>query len=119
MFACCRRARAAEEESFENDLEQQLEDELKLDELMKHRQEPDKTCMVRLEGNQKKKVALVRVLNDIISPRQSLNSKLLYVLWWRSCCGTGDSAAVTASVHVTGKFLKTQPVCKTLSTVVW
>ncbi|GLD51018.1 voltage-dependent R-type calcium channel subunit alpha-1E-like protein, partial [Lates japonicus] len=37
---------AAEEESFENDLEQQLEDELKLEELMKHRQEPDKTCMV-------------------------------------------------------------------------
>uniref|UniRef100_A0A665WXV6 Dystrobrevin n=1 Tax=Echeneis naucrates TaxID=173247 RepID=A0A665WXV6_ECHNA len=37
---------AAEEECFENDLEQQLEDELKLEELMKHRQEPDKTCMV-------------------------------------------------------------------------
>uniref|UniRef100_A0A4W6CJM9 Dystrobrevin n=1 Tax=Lates calcarifer TaxID=8187 RepID=A0A4W6CJM9_LATCA len=37
---------AAEEESFENDLEQQLEDELKLEELMKHRQEPEKTCMV-------------------------------------------------------------------------
>uniref|UniRef100_A0A4W6CI84 Dystrobrevin n=1 Tax=Lates calcarifer TaxID=8187 RepID=A0A4W6CI84_LATCA len=34
------------EESFENDLEQQLEDELKLEELMKHRQEPEKTCMV-------------------------------------------------------------------------
>uniref|UniRef100_A0A7N6A6Y3 Dystrobrevin n=1 Tax=Anabas testudineus TaxID=64144 RepID=A0A7N6A6Y3_ANATE len=32
--------------SFENDLEQQLEHELKLEELMKHRQEPDKTCMV-------------------------------------------------------------------------
>uniref|UniRef100_A0A7N8YJ89 Dystrobrevin n=1 Tax=Mastacembelus armatus TaxID=205130 RepID=A0A7N8YJ89_9TELE len=31
---------------FENVLEQQLEDELKLEELMKHRQEPDKTCMV-------------------------------------------------------------------------
>ncbi|KAG8014209.1 Dystrobrevin beta [Nibea albiflora] len=43
-----RSASAAEEESFENDLEQQLEDELKLEELMKHRQEPDKTCMVRL-----------------------------------------------------------------------
>ncbi|XP_023259528.1 dystrobrevin alpha isoform X3 [Seriola lalandi dorsalis] len=40
-----RSAGAAEEESFENDLEQQLEDELKLEELMKHRQEPDKTCM--------------------------------------------------------------------------
>ncbi|KAM8726917.1 dystrobrevin alpha isoform 7-T8 [Acanthopagrus schlegelii] len=39
----------AEEESFENDLEQQLEDELKLEELMKHRQEPDKTCMVTLQ----------------------------------------------------------------------
>uniref|UniRef100_A0A3B4XDM0 Dystrobrevin n=1 Tax=Seriola lalandi dorsalis TaxID=1841481 RepID=A0A3B4XDM0_SERLL len=43
---CHRSAGAAEEESFENDLEQQLEDELKLEELMKHRQEPDKTCMV-------------------------------------------------------------------------
>uniref|UniRef100_A0A8C4ISC3 Dystrobrevin n=1 Tax=Dicentrarchus labrax TaxID=13489 RepID=A0A8C4ISC3_DICLA len=39
---------SAAEESFENDLEQQLEDELKLEELMKHRQKPDKTCMVRL-----------------------------------------------------------------------
>ncbi|KAM3866207.1 LOW QUALITY PROTEIN: dystrobrevin alpha [Diretmus argenteus] len=37
---------AAEEESYENDLEQQLEDELKMEELMKHRQEPDKACMV-------------------------------------------------------------------------
>uniref|UniRef100_A0A8C9WVY7 Dystrobrevin n=1 Tax=Sander lucioperca TaxID=283035 RepID=A0A8C9WVY7_SANLU len=37
---------AAEEESFENDLEQRLEDELKLEELIKHRQEPDKSCMV-------------------------------------------------------------------------
>uniref|UniRef100_A0A3P8RVJ2 Dystrobrevin n=1 Tax=Amphiprion percula TaxID=161767 RepID=A0A3P8RVJ2_AMPPE len=36
----------ADEESFENDLEQQLEDELKLEELMKHRQETDKTCIV-------------------------------------------------------------------------
>ncbi|XP_056247304.1 dystrobrevin alpha isoform X2 [Seriola aureovittata] len=44
-----RSAGAAEEESFENDLEQQLEDELKLEELMKHRQEPDKTCMVTLQ----------------------------------------------------------------------
>lgn len=42
-----RSSSAAEEESFENDLEQQLEEELKLEELMKHRQEPDKTCMVR------------------------------------------------------------------------
>lgn len=45
---CHRSASAADEESFENDLEQQLEDELKLEELMKHRQEADKTCMVRL-----------------------------------------------------------------------
>lgn len=48
LVICHRSASAAEEESFENDLEQQLEDELKLEELMKHRQEPDKTCMVRL-----------------------------------------------------------------------
>ncbi|XP_058490778.1 dystrobrevin alpha isoform X5 [Solea solea] len=40
---------AADAESFENDLEQQLEDELKMEELMKHRQEPDKTCMVTLQ----------------------------------------------------------------------
>ncbi|XP_044223631.1 dystrobrevin alpha isoform X8 [Thunnus albacares] len=44
-----RTASAAEEESYENDLEQQLEDELKLEELMKHRQEPDKACMVTLQ----------------------------------------------------------------------
>ncbi|XP_026168830.1 dystrobrevin alpha isoform X9 [Mastacembelus armatus] len=44
-----RSANAAEGESFENVLEQQLEDELKLEELMKHRQEPDKTCMVTLQ----------------------------------------------------------------------
>lgn len=47
--SCCRGAGAAEEESFENDLERQLEDELSLEELMKHRQEPDKVCMVRPE----------------------------------------------------------------------
>ncbi|XP_062260875.1 dystrobrevin alpha isoform X3 [Platichthys flesus] len=35
--------------SFDIDLEQQLEDELSLGELMKHRQEPDKTCMVTLQ----------------------------------------------------------------------
>ncbi|XP_053294753.1 dystrobrevin alpha isoform X3 [Pleuronectes platessa] len=35
--------------SFDNDLEQQLEDELSLEQLMKHRQEPDKTCMVTLQ----------------------------------------------------------------------
>ncbi|XP_075877663.1 dystrobrevin alpha isoform X5 [Nelusetta ayraudi] len=40
---------AAEGERFENDLEQQLEDELKFEELMKHRPEPDKTCMVTLQ----------------------------------------------------------------------
>nr|XP_019957590.1 PREDICTED: dystrobrevin alpha-like [Paralichthys olivaceus] len=44
-----RRASAAEEEGFENDLEQQLEDELSFEELMKHRQEPDKPCMVTLQ----------------------------------------------------------------------
>ncbi|XP_042353216.1 dystrobrevin alpha isoform X5 [Plectropomus leopardus] len=44
-----RSAGAAEEESFENDLEQQLENELKLEELMKHRQEPDKACIVTLQ----------------------------------------------------------------------
>uniref|UniRef100_A0A8D0CPP7 Dystrobrevin n=1 Tax=Sander lucioperca TaxID=283035 RepID=A0A8D0CPP7_SANLU len=43
---CHRSSSAAEEESFENDLEQRLEDELKLEELIKHRQEPDKSCMV-------------------------------------------------------------------------
>uniref|UniRef100_A0A3Q3CLM5 Dystrobrevin n=1 Tax=Haplochromis burtoni TaxID=8153 RepID=A0A3Q3CLM5_HAPBU len=37
---------AADEECFEKDLERQLEDELQLDELKKHRQETDKTCMV-------------------------------------------------------------------------
>lgn len=36
-----------EEERFESDLEQQLEDELKFEELMKHRPETDKTRMVR------------------------------------------------------------------------
>lgn len=45
---CCRGARAPEE-SFENDLDRQLEDELSLEELMKHRQEPDKVCMVKLK----------------------------------------------------------------------
>ncbi|XP_045908431.1 dystrobrevin alpha isoform X4 [Micropterus dolomieu] len=44
-----RSASAAEAESFENDLEQQLEDELTLEELMKHRQDPDKACMVTLQ----------------------------------------------------------------------
>ncbi|XP_031593688.2 dystrobrevin alpha isoform X7 [Oreochromis aureus] len=40
-----RPASAADEECFEKDLERQLEDELQLDELKKHRQEADKTCM--------------------------------------------------------------------------
>uniref|UniRef100_A0A8C6MJJ1 Dystrobrevin n=1 Tax=Nothobranchius furzeri TaxID=105023 RepID=A0A8C6MJJ1_NOTFU len=39
----------AEEESFENNLERQLEDELKLEELVKHRQETDETCMVSFD----------------------------------------------------------------------
>ncbi|XP_027877290.1 dystrobrevin alpha isoform X12 [Xiphophorus couchianus] len=44
-----RLARAAEEETFENNLDQQLEEELKLEELVKHRQETDKTCLVTME----------------------------------------------------------------------
>uniref|UniRef100_A0A1A7YJW2 Dystrobrevin n=2 Tax=Iconisemion striatum TaxID=60296 RepID=A0A1A7YJW2_9TELE len=40
---------AAEEESFENNLERQLEDELKLEELVKHRQETEETCMLTLQ----------------------------------------------------------------------
>ncbi|XP_030016707.1 dystrobrevin alpha isoform X8 [Sphaeramia orbicularis] len=44
-----RTASTADEESYENNLEQQLEDELKLEELMKHRQEPDKSCMVTMQ----------------------------------------------------------------------
>ncbi|KAJ0058706.1 hypothetical protein NL108_000397 [Boleophthalmus pectinirostris] len=36
-------------DSYENNLEEQLEDELKLEELMKHRPEPDKSCMVTLQ----------------------------------------------------------------------
>ncbi|XP_037537569.1 dystrobrevin alpha [Nematolebias whitei] len=40
---------AAEAEGFENSLEQQLEDELKLEELVQRRQEADKTCMVTLQ----------------------------------------------------------------------
>uniref|UniRef100_A0A668ULP7 Dystrobrevin n=1 Tax=Oreochromis aureus TaxID=47969 RepID=A0A668ULP7_OREAU len=44
-----RPASAADEECFEKDLERQLEDELQLDELKKHRQEADKTCMVTLQ----------------------------------------------------------------------
>ncbi|KAK5889135.1 hypothetical protein CesoFtcFv8_015164 [Champsocephalus esox] len=41
---------SAAEESFESDLDQLLEDELQLEELMKHRQEPEKACM---ESNMK------------------------------------------------------------------
>ncbi|XP_023191547.1 dystrobrevin alpha isoform X1 [Xiphophorus maculatus] len=44
-----RLARAAEEETFENNLDQQLEEELKSEELVKHRQETDKTCLVTME----------------------------------------------------------------------
>ncbi|KAK9538564.1 hypothetical protein VZT92_003726 [Zoarces viviparus] len=40
---------ASAAERFENDLEQQLEDQLKLEELIQHRQEPDKACMVTLQ----------------------------------------------------------------------
>uniref|UniRef100_A0A1A8JJD9 Dystrobrevin n=1 Tax=Nothobranchius kuhntae TaxID=321403 RepID=A0A1A8JJD9_NOTKU len=39
----------AEEESYENNLERQLEDELKLEELVKHRQETDETCLLTLQ----------------------------------------------------------------------
>ncbi|XP_061652790.1 dystrobrevin alpha isoform X16 [Phyllopteryx taeniolatus] len=38
-----------EEERYGNDLERQLEDELKFEEFIKHRQEPDKACMVTLQ----------------------------------------------------------------------
>lgn len=87
-----RSASAAEDESFETDLEQQLEDELKLEELMKHRQEPDKTCMVRLRWMFLNYLTLVRTY-----------SNLLYMLWRCPCCGTGDAAAVTILAQVTGK----------------
>uniref|UniRef100_A0A3Q3A8S1 Dystrobrevin n=1 Tax=Kryptolebias marmoratus TaxID=37003 RepID=A0A3Q3A8S1_KRYMA len=44
-----RPASAAEEEGFENNLEQQLEDELQLEELMQQRQESDKARMLTLQ----------------------------------------------------------------------
>lgn len=44
--SCVRPARATEDDGFEKNLEQQLEDELKLEDLVKHRQETDKTCLV-------------------------------------------------------------------------
>ncbi|XP_078790196.1 dystrobrevin alpha isoform X31 [Oryzias latipes] len=44
-----RPASAADEEGFENNLEQQLEEQLSLEELVKHRQETGKTCMVTLQ----------------------------------------------------------------------
>lgn len=44
-----RPASGADAESFENSLEQQLENELKLEDLMKHRPEPEKSCMVTLQ----------------------------------------------------------------------
>lgn len=36
-------------DSYENNLEQQLEDELHLEEFMKHRPEPEKSCMLTLQ----------------------------------------------------------------------
>ncbi|XP_061588403.1 dystrobrevin alpha isoform X2 [Cololabis saira] len=44
-----RPASTADEEMFENNLEQQLEDELKMEEMVKHRQETGKNCMVTLQ----------------------------------------------------------------------
>ncbi|KAM6918732.1 dystrobrevin alpha isoform 1-T2 [Xenentodon cancila] len=44
-----RPASAAEGDIFENNLEQQLEDELKMEEMVKHRQETGKNCMVTLQ----------------------------------------------------------------------
>ncbi|XP_065810220.1 dystrobrevin alpha isoform X13 [Labrus bergylta] len=49
LFTFKPRSHSVTQESFENDLEQQLEDELTLEEMMEHRQEPDKTCMVTLQ----------------------------------------------------------------------
>uniref|UniRef100_A0A3P8VLZ6 Dystrobrevin n=1 Tax=Cynoglossus semilaevis TaxID=244447 RepID=A0A3P8VLZ6_CYNSE len=46
---------AVDEDCFEHDLERQLDDEFKLDELIKHRQEPEKTCMVRTRLKQRKR----------------------------------------------------------------
>uniref|UniRef100_A0A3Q3F9J3 Dystrobrevin n=1 Tax=Labrus bergylta TaxID=56723 RepID=A0A3Q3F9J3_9LABR len=46
LFTFKPRSHSVTQESFENDLEQQLEDELTLEEMMEHRQELDKTCMV-------------------------------------------------------------------------
>lgn len=48
---CSRPASGADAESFENSLEQQLENELKLEDLMKHRPEPEKSCMVSGKSN--------------------------------------------------------------------
>nr|XP_020507841.1 dystrobrevin alpha isoform X1 [Labrus bergylta] len=49
LFTFKPRSHSVTQESFENDLEQQLEDELTLEEMMEHRQELDKTCMVTLQ----------------------------------------------------------------------
>ncbi|XP_034039987.1 dystrobrevin alpha isoform X6 [Thalassophryne amazonica] len=49
LFTYRLRSAGAAEEGYENDLEQQLEEELKLDELVKHRQEREKVCMVTLQ----------------------------------------------------------------------
>lgn len=46
VVLCTRPASAGEDQGFENNLEQQLEEELKMEELVQHRQETDKTCMV-------------------------------------------------------------------------
>uniref|UniRef100_A0A3Q2ZU97 Dystrobrevin n=1 Tax=Kryptolebias marmoratus TaxID=37003 RepID=A0A3Q2ZU97_KRYMA len=50
LAGMCTPASAAEEEGFENNLEQQLEDELQLEELMQQRQESDKARMVSSAG---------------------------------------------------------------------
>lgn len=47
---------------YGNDLERQLEDELKFEELMKHRQDPDKACMVRSPENGNVKSAFLNLV---------------------------------------------------------
>ena len=48
LFAIFYRGSAVvDEDSYETDLERQLEGELKMEDLMKHRPEPEKACMVR------------------------------------------------------------------------
>lgn len=79
---CCRGASATEGERFENDLDRQLEDGLSLEELMKHRQEPDKVCMVSLKGS----FLIIRW-----APWRVLHPACAFV-------GAGDPAAVTVQV---------------------